>query len=128
MVYVNKLSMPKWQQSLNWILNPVAYMSQAVAKYADFFTADIIGFGDSLLFVNHPEAIQQILTNDRQTFFADGSLNTILAPIVGYSSLLALDGERHKRERKLLMPPFHGDRMIFYGDILPMMLHQCLIK
>lgn len=116
MTPINKISMPKWQQSWNWIVNPVAYMSQAVKEYADFFTVDIIGFGDSLLFVNHPEAIQQILTNDRQTFFADGSLNTVLAPIVGYSSLLGLDGERHKREKKLLMPPFHGDRMISYGD------------
>ncbi len=116
MVYVNQLSMPKWQQSWNWILQPTEYMTQAVKEYADFFTVDIIGFGDSLLFVNHPEGIQQILTNDRQTFFADGSLNTVLAPIVGYSSLLGLDGESHKRERKLLMPPFHGDRMIHYGD------------
>lgn len=108
--------MPRWQQSWDWILNPVAYLSQAVKEYADFFTVDIIGFGDNLLFVNHPEAIQQIFTNDRQTFFADGSLNTVLAPIVGYSSLLGLDGERHRRERKLLMPPFHCDRMISYGD------------
>lgn len=49
-------------------------------------------------------------------FFADGELNTVLTPIVGYSSLLSLDGKRHKRERKLMMPPFHGDRMIYYGN------------
>ncbi|WPF89746.1 cytochrome P450 [Cyanobacterium aponinum AL20118] len=116
MVYVNQLSTPVWLQTVKWILNPPEYMSQAVKEYQDLFTAQITGFGNNILFVNHPDAIQQILTNDRQTFFADGELNTVLTPIVGYSSLLSLDGKRHKRERKLMMPPFHGDRMIYYGN------------
>ena len=38
--------------------------------------------------------------------------------LVGPNSLLVLDGARHKRERKLLMPPFHGERMRLYGDMM----------
>jgi cytochrome P450 len=68
--------------------------------------------------VSNPSAIQQILTNDRQLFFANGELNSILTPLVGYSSLISLDGENHKRERKLLMPSFHGERMQIYADLI----------
>ena len=42
----------------------------------------------------------------------------VFKPIVGSNSVLLLDGARHKRERKLLMPPFHGERMWLYGDVM----------
>ncbi len=118
MSIVNQLSMPVWQQRLLWIVNPVAYMEQAVKEHPDLFTATVSGFSDSLIFVNDPQGIQQILTNDRQIFFPAGELNNILTPIVGYSSLLSLDGQKHKRERKLMMPSFHGERMHYYGNLV----------
>lgn len=41
-----------------------------------------------------------------------------VAPVVGRGSLLLLEGEAHRRERKLLMPPFHGARMRAYADTM----------
>lgn len=41
-----------------------------------------------------------------------------LAPILGAGSLLLLEGPRHRRERKLLTPPFHGARMRAYGEAI----------
>ncbi len=37
---------------------------------------------------------------------------------IGDYSILILEGDRHRRERKLLMPPFHGDRMRAYGQTI----------
>src|SRR5439155_16409567 len=42
----------------------------------------------------------------------------ILGPILGRKSVLVLDGARHLRERRLLMPPFHGERMQVYGRMI----------
>ncbi len=39
-----------------------------------------------------------------------------IGPFVGEHSLLTLNGKRHLRHRKLLLPPFHGDRMRAYRD------------
>lgn len=39
-----------------------------------------------------------------------------IAPLVGTTSLLTLNGPEHLRHRKLLLPPFHGDRMRSYAD------------
>jgi unspecific monooxygenase len=93
-------------------------MEGAARLYPDIFTAQVVGFGGKLVFVNQPDAIQEILTNDRKTFAAPGDLNTILRPLLGDYSVMMLDGDRHKRRRQLLMPPFHGDRMRAYGQLI----------
>lgn len=41
-----------------------------------------------------------------------------IAPVFGAGSLLALNGRRHARERKLLLPPFHGERMKTYLKVI----------
>lgn len=82
------------------------------------FTAKVVGFGDTMVFVNHPQGIQELLTSDRKTFLALGSANGILAPLLGDYSIIMLDGDRHKRRRQLLMPPFHGERMRAYGQLI----------
>lgn len=118
MILINPLTTPVIWQKIQWILDPVSYLMNASRQHPDIFSGKVSGFGDNLVFVSNPSAIQQILTNDRQLFFANGELNSILTPLVGYSSLISLDGENHKRERKLLMPSFHGERMQIYADLI----------
>lgn len=105
-------------QKIQWVLNPVGYLQQAVKEYPDYFYANVTGFGDELIFINDPATIQYILTNDRKLFESPGSLNTILEPLVGQNSVMLLDGDRHKKERKLLMPSFHGDHLQVYGELI----------
>jgi cytochrome P450 len=42
----------------------------------------------------------------------------VMAPVTGPSSILLLDGERHLRMRKLMLPPFHGDAIAHYADVI----------
>jgi cytochrome P450 len=62
------LKTPAWLQQLQWIGNPVSYMETAARQHPDLFAASVVGFGGGLVFVNQPQAIQTILTNDRKTF------------------------------------------------------------
>lgn len=118
MKHIGKPKSPALLQRLKWALDPVGYMEETVQQYPDIFSAQIVGFGNNLIFVNHPQAIQYILTNDRKEFSAPGEFNQILLPLLGESSVILLDGARHKRQRQLLMPPFHGDRMRAYGQLI----------
>ncbi len=70
-----------------------------------------------MAFFSDPAAIKQIFTASPEHALA-GRANVVLKPILGENSVLLLDGARHKRERKLLMPSFHGERMRLYGDIM----------
>ena len=114
----NTLNKPVLLQRLQWVNNPVEYMEDAVERYPDIFAADIIPSDDKIVFVNQPEAIQKILTNDRNKFIASGKGNQILQPLLGKSSIVMLGGEPHKRQRQLLVPPFHGARMQAYGQTI----------
>ena len=114
----NTLNKPAFVQKLQWVFDPVGYMEDAVKEYPDIFTAEVVGFGDNLIFVNQPEAIQEILTNDRKKFNSPGGVNQILQPLIGDFSVIMLDGEPHKRRRQLLIPPFHGERMRAYGQVI----------
>jgi cytochrome P450 len=69
------------------------------------------------VYLSNPKAIQQILTADPE-MFESGRGNRILQFLVGENSLILLDGTKHQRQRRLLMPPFHGERMRAYGKLI----------
>ena len=43
---------------------------------------------------------------------------SLLSPFFGPRAVIMVGGERHRRDRKLLTPPFHGSRMRAYGRII----------
>ncbi len=85
-------------------------------RYGDPFTVRLPGY-PPMVFFSDPVAIKQIFTGDPDEYLA-GRANRIFEPCLGPNSLLLLDGARHRRERRLLMPPFHGERMRTYGDMI----------
>ncbi|MGV2829697.1 cytochrome P450 [Myxosarcina sp. GI1(2024)] len=105
---------PLWQK-LTWVIDPVKYLETAAGQYPDLYMADAIGFGGKFLLVNHPQAIQEILASNRQTLFASSRDNNLLRPLLGDNSVILLEGDPHRKRRKLLLPPFHGERMETYG-------------
>jgi cytochrome P450 len=114
----NTLKKPSFLQKLQWAVDPVGFMESATQEHPDIFTANVVGFGDTMVCVNHPQGNQELLTNDKKKLTAVGELNKILKPLVGNYSLLMLDGEQHKQRRQLLMPAFHGERMQAYGSLI----------
>jgi cytochrome P450 len=110
---------PAYLQLLRWILDPIGFMQNSTREYGDIFGAKLgLSFGDKIIFVSSPLALQQILTNDRKQFSAPGELNQIISSLLGDYSVILLSGEVHKKRRQLLLPPFHGERMRSYGDII----------
>jgi cytochrome P450 len=62
----------------------------------------------------HPDLVRQVFTGDPDVMRA-GEANDILRPLLGSRSVLLLDGPEHVRQRKLLMPPFHGERVMAWA-------------
>ena len=91
-------------------------MRACAETYGDTFTIRLLG-APPFVFFSHPAAIKDIFTGDPEVLRA-GRGNDILRPIFGPNSVVLLDGARHRRERKMLMPPFHGERMRLYGGIM----------
>jgi cytochrome P450 len=81
-------------------------------RYGDMFTLRIAYEGTWVILAD-PAAIKQVFTGDPKVFHA-GEGNQILATVLGQNSVLVLDEKPHMRQRKLLLPPFHGGRMQGY--------------
>ncbi|MEO0888193.1 MAG: cytochrome P450, partial [Cyanobacteria bacterium J06648_10] len=107
---------------LNLILRPIDYMESSVERYGDLFQ---IGADTAtpLVYVGDPAVVKEIFALDH-TEVDLGNWNQVLQPMVGNHSILLLNGSPHQRQRKLLMPPFHGDRLRTYAQLIVDITHQ----
>jgi len=92
------------------------FMERCQQRYGDIFTLKIAHEGNWVMLA-HPDMVKQVFTGDPAVFHA-GEGNVVLRPLVGSNSVLQLDDGPHMAQRKLLLPPFHGERMQRYGDLL----------
>ena len=107
---------PALFQLINWIARPFEYLEEYIDKYGDIFTMRLFGF-PPLVFIGNPQGIKEIFSADAK-YFDVGRTNDLARPILGDNSLILMDGSRHQRERKLLMPPFHGDKVKSYAKLI----------
>jgi cytochrome P450 len=85
-------------------------------RYGDMFTLRIAHEGD-WVFLADPDAIRQVFTGDPRVLHA-GEANVVVLPLLGHHSLLLLDEGAHMSQRKLMLPPFHGERMRGYEQVM----------
>jgi len=98
------------------LASPGHTMGHFATRYGDIFTINTIPFGTEVV-VSQPATIKQVLTGDSATYGA-AEANKLLGYVLGDRSLLLLDGPPHQRLRKLMLPPFHGDRMAPFADTM----------
>src|SRR5918911_3267249 len=108
--------LPQAVQTLGWVTRPGPWLDRLHSRYGDAFTLRIVNEGTWVM-LSDPEAIKQVFTADPKLLHA-GEANKILRPLVGTRSVLLLDEGEHMTQRKLLLPPFHGERMKAYGDVM----------
>jgi hypothetical protein len=97
------------------IRSPVPGVHKLRERYGDIFTIDLPALGRCVV-ISDPALIKQVFAADEDTLHAGES--SPFAATLGPYSLLALDGAMHAEHRKLLMPPFHGERMRAYESIV----------
>ncbi|MDJ0706709.1 MAG: cytochrome P450 [Leptolyngbyaceae cyanobacterium MO_188.B28] len=106
---------PDWLQKLQYAFQFTRYLDR-VGAYGDVVRAPLIGNNPNTFLVGSPAGIKQLLSGDGGRIGSPP--NSHLRPIVGDTSLFVLEGERHRRERRLLMPSFHSERIKDYGHII----------
>ncbi|MEM7556519.1 MAG: cytochrome P450 [Cyanobacteria bacterium P01_A01_bin.84] len=109
---IPKTPEPFFLHALWCLSNPISYFNSMEKRYGDMYIIPkFFGFPERLV-ISNPQAIQQIFTTDSSLFTSDSQFR----PLVGENSVMLQNGKRHVRQRKLLMPPFHGERMRSYGE------------
>ncbi|MEX2193747.1 MAG: cytochrome P450 [Thermoleophilaceae bacterium] len=108
--------LPVALQTARWVRRPTHFMERCRRRYGDTFSVRIAREG-TWVFVTDPDEVKQVFTGDPEVLRA-GEGNSVLGPLVGSNSLLLLDAPQHMRERKLMLPPFHGERMQGYAEVM----------
>jgi cytochrome P450 len=108
---------PFWLRAPKLILRPLDYVEDYRQQYGDVFR---VGKAEPpMVYIADPEVIRGIFQADPSQFeIPSQGVGGILSALLGEHSMLLLDGERHRRHRRLLMPPFHGERMRAYGQLI----------
>ena len=108
--------LPRAVQGVIWYRRAQWLMDQCQARFGDMFTLKIANEGTWVI-TSNPETIKQVFTGDPRLLHA-GEANRILLPVLGPDSVLLLDDAPHLRQRKLMLPAFHGARMQRYGALM----------
>src|SRR6266542_1988234 len=100
---------PALVSGLRYARDPIGFFVRAQRRYGDMFSVSFPYFG-RVVYVANPAIVKQV--------FAGEANASVLEPALGPNSVLTLDDAAHLRQRKLLLPPFHGESVVRYGDLI----------
>jgi cytochrome P450 len=97
-------------------MRPIETRLAARRRYGPIFRSNDAIAGQVFHIAEH-ELIQQIF-KWKPAEYRVGEPRQIMEPVTGPSSILLLDEERHMRMRKLMLPPFHGEAIARYAELI----------
>jgi cytochrome P450 family 135 len=104
-------------QTVAWTISQSWMTERCGRRYGEMFTLKFFPSGRRVVMVSGAAAVKQVFTAPPDTAPSAAGMSPI-APVMGPSSVLTLIGAEHMRQRKLLLPPFHGERMKEYGGVI----------
>jgi cytochrome P450 family 110 len=117
---------PALVQFIRWMRSPARETEALGARYGDAFTVKSPLFGDIACF-SHPDAVKEIFTGDPAVFHA-GDASAAFEFFLGPESVLVLDRAPHLHVRRLMLPAFHGERMLHYTAAIHDATHREVAK
>jgi len=110
--------MPRTVQAMHWAGRPVPFMGTCLRRYGDMFTVRLPeAAGGTFVFVTKPDDVKTVFRAEPAVVHA-GDGNKMLEPVLGPNSILVLDEGEHLRQRKLMLPAFHGEKIKAYDETI----------
>jgi cytochrome P450 len=108
--------LPRLVQTFFFIFGSRWFISRMARRYGPVVQLST-AFDSNFVMVFDPALVKDVFRGSPERLRA-GEANEPLGPALGMRSLLLLDGEEHLRQRRLMLPPFHGQRMRAYEDVM----------
>jgi cytochrome P450 len=106
-------SLPRFLQTLRFGMRPMTFSLAAREELGDVWRVQMLSRIKHFVVTSHPDHVESLLKAkpaDAPSLTGESPLR----PVVGPNSVLTSVGETHMRQRKLLLPPFHGDAVERY--------------
>jgi cytochrome P450 len=106
---------PRVVQTARLALTPYRFLDECGERHGKAFTLRLVVGGVPIVMFWDPAAIKEIYTADPADLPTGEAIREVMAPLVGAGSVMVLDGAPHLRERRMMIPPLHGERMHLYA-------------
>jgi cytochrome P450 len=114
---------PAALQTYEWVARPTTLMRRAQARYGEPFTLRLAWSDAPMVFTSDPAEIKRVYAAPSDQLRA-GASSAFLEPFAGPRSILVLDGDEHLKERRLMLPPFHGEELQRWRDTMSQVAHE----
>jgi cytochrome P450 len=108
--------LPKLVQTLGFMFAGRRFLDATRRRYGDVVTMST-AFDSRFVMVFDPDLLKKVFQAPPDRLRA-GEANALLGQVLGNRSVLVLDGAEHLRQRKLMLPPFHGKRLKAYEQTM----------
>lgn len=115
--------LPSLIQLVEAVATPVELLDRLHHRFGDCFTCYLLGQPPSII-LSHPEDLKWLMEANLPV----GEGNRVVHPLVGDHSIVLVNGDAHRRQRKLLIPPLHGERMREYAEAIAMISDRTLYE
>jgi len=106
--------LPRFLVGIGFAMSRRGMMQRLARRYGRVFTLNLPIYG-RVVVVGDPQLAKQIFTTGSEEL---GNIQPNLSRMFGSGSIFGLDGDDHRRRRRLLAPPFHGKSMKNYEAII----------
>jgi cytochrome P450 len=104
-------------QAVRFGRDPIGFFTSLTRRYGSAFTVSFPYFR-RVVYLADPALVKEVFTGDPAVLHAGEANATVLEPALGPNSVLTLDDDAHLRQRRLLLPPFHGKSVVRYGELV----------
>jgi cytochrome P450 family 135 len=101
--------LPRVAQTIGLIFGGPRFLEACRRRYGGAVTFRTL-FDPHFVILFEPALVREVFHGPGEQLRA-GEANVLLGPILGQRSVLLLDGSDHLRHRRLMLPPFHGQRI-----------------
>jgi cytochrome P450 len=110
-------ALPRFVQTMRFGMRPMTFNLAAREELGDVWRVQLMSRIEHFVVTSHPDHVESLLKAkpaDAPSLTGESPLR----PVLGPNSVLTSVGERHMRQRKLLLPPFHGDAVERYVEMI----------
>ncbi len=104
------------QSALAFRRAPLQFLTELQRNYGDIVQFRLVIW--TTLFMSHPDYIKHILQDNHRNYNRDALIFQIARPLVGNGLITVLDGDDWLRQRKLVQPAFHRQRIAALGTVM----------
>src|SRR3954464_4815054 len=104
-------------QTARFGVRPLGFSFKSRNALGEVFRIRLVSREESIVITDHPDHVKALFTAkpaDAPSLTGESPLR----PVLGPNSVLTSVGDRHIRQRKLVLPPFHGDAVKAYVDVI----------